>query len=145
MVTQMVLGNWGFYPTMDDQPLHISGLLAGIYQLKINDQVVGEFTADQLGDGVNLAAYRTPMLEQSYRVLHRVWQQLEWRYFTWREIQLKLSDEEDPAVRCATENLIFALRNQSDCMAEQQYTDAIPLPTHYELKLVGNKEHRTHD
>ena len=138
-VMQMVLDYCGFYSTVDNQPLHVTGLLAGLYQLKINGQVVGEFTADKLTDGVNLAAFRTPMLEQSYRVLHWVWQQVEWRYFAWREIQLKLSGEEDPEVRCATENLILALRNQSDRMAEQQYIDAIPLPTYYELKLVAKK------
>ncbi len=136
-VMQMVLGDCGFYAAADEEPLQVKGLPASNYQLKINAQVVGEFTADQLAGGINLAECHTPMLEQSYRVLDQVWQQVQWRYFTWRQIQLRLSDDHDRAVRRATENLIHALQNQKDHLAEEQYAAAAPQPMHYELTPVG--------
>lgn len=143
-VMKMVLGDCGFYAAADQQPLQVSGLTAGQYQLKINGHAVGDFTAEQLGTGINLAEYHTPMLEQSYRVLHQVWQQAQWRFYTWRNIQLKLEADHDSAVQHATENLIHALRDKKDHMAEQQYATAIPQPTHYELTPGASVEHTSH-
>ncbi len=82
---------------------------------------------------MNLAQYRTPMLEQSYHVLHLVWQQVQWRFFAWRGIQLKLAADPDPAVQQATEALLAALKKQEESLADEQYAAARPRPTHYEL------------
>ncbi|HEX5397812.1 MAG TPA: SGNH/GDSL hydrolase family protein [Verrucomicrobiae bacterium] len=127
----------GFYPALDQEPLKVSGLSAGNYQLKINGQLVGNFSDRQLDDGINLASYRTPMLEQSYQVLALVWKQVEWRYFAWRSIQLRLMDDKDPNVQKAADSLVAALQAQKDKDAEQQYVTARPQPTHYELTHLG--------
>ncbi len=130
---QMIVNDSGFYPALDQEPLQVTGLATGNYQLKINGQSVGEFSAQQLAEGVNLAQYRTPMLEQSYHVLHLVWQQVQWRFFAWRGIQLKLAADPDPAVQQATEALLAALKKQEESLADEQYAAARPRPTHYEL------------
>ncbi len=135
--TEAIVNASGFYPALDEEPLQVHGLPAGDYQLKINGQIVGTFSAATLDQGVNLAEYRTPMLEQSYHVLHLVWEQVQRRYFAWREIQLRLQDESDPQVQKATDALVAALYAQKDREAEQQYAAARPLETHYELVPVS--------
>ena len=53
---------------LNQEPLLVTGLEAGQYQLTINDKLVGAFTADELTKGINLADYDTPMRAQSQRV-----------------------------------------------------------------------------
>jgi lysophospholipase L1-like esterase len=50
---------------LNQQPLRIAGLAAGSYQLLIDDQSIGIFSANDLAKGVNLALLDTPMLMQS--------------------------------------------------------------------------------
>jgi lysophospholipase L1-like esterase len=135
---EMMVDLSGFYPALDQEVLKISGLQAGKYHLKINGQVVGQFSDRQLSDGINLARYRTPMLEQSYRVLALVWKQAEWRFFAWRDIQLRLADDHDRKVQKAADSLVAALEAQKQKDAEQQYTAARPQPTHYELTRLAD-------
>jgi lysophospholipase L1-like esterase len=136
-VTEAVVKASGFYPALDEEPLEIRGLPAGDYRLAINGQIVGSFSAANLDQGVNLAEYRTPMLEQSYHVLHLVWEQVEWRFFAWRGIQLRLRDDSDPQVQKTADALVAALYAQKNRDAEQQYAAAQPRETHYELMPVA--------
>ncbi len=66
------------------------------------------------------------MLEQSYQVLALVWKQVEWRYFAWRDIQIRLVGDHDPKVQQAADSLVAALDAQKDKDAEQQYVAARP-------------------
>ncbi len=138
--TEMIVKDCNFYQALDQEPLQVSGLPAGNYQLKINGQTIGAFNAAALGAGINLAEYRTPMLEQSYDVLHLVWKEVAWRFFAWRDIQLRLRDDKDPKVQKTAEALVAALEAQKDRDAEQQYTAAQPQVTHYELTPQPNPE-----
>ncbi|MGN6553657.1 MAG: SGNH/GDSL hydrolase family protein [Verrucomicrobiota bacterium] len=130
---QLVLSNSQFYASLNQQPLRVKGLSPGNYELRINDQPVGRFHSQTLAAGINLAALRTPMLDQSYRVLEPVWQELQWRFFAWREIQLKLSSDQDPKVRQATDALVAALEQEKQQFVAKQYQLAQPEPAHYEL------------
>jgi lysophospholipase L1-like esterase len=134
--TAMIVRASGFYQAADQEPLQVTGLASGEYQLKINGQTIGEFSADQLGAGINLAELKTPMLEQSYDVLNLVWQQTQWRFFAWRGIQNQLWFDQDPAVQNGARALIAALEAQKEGIVEQQYAAAQPHPTHYELTPV---------
>jgi lysophospholipase L1-like esterase len=129
----MIVKLSGFYDALDQEPLKVSGLPSGNYQIKINGQVVGEFSDQQLSEGINLAEYKTPMLEQSYHVLALVWKQTQWRFFAWRGIQTQLTDDHDKKVQKATKALIHALEAQKEKIVDQQYVAARPQPTHYEL------------
>ena len=133
---EMIVKLSGFYEALNQEPLQVSGLQSGNYQIKINGQTVGEFSDRQLSDGINLAALRTPMLEQSYRVLALVWKQVEWRYFAWRGIQTRLMDDHDPKVQKSANELVAALETQKEKIVEQQYAAAQPQETHYELTPV---------
>jgi lysophospholipase L1-like esterase len=50
---------------LDRQILRVDGLAPGRYELRIDGKPVAVFTRDELQRGVNLALYKTPMLEQA--------------------------------------------------------------------------------
>jgi lysophospholipase L1-like esterase len=50
---------------LDRQMLRVEGLPAGEYQLRIDGKPIAVFSRDELERGVNLALYKTPMLEQA--------------------------------------------------------------------------------
>ena len=67
--------------SLDFEPLVVTGLRHVRYELRIDDQTIGTFTAAELAAGVNLARFNTPMRWQAYQVrwsaegaheLHRV-------------------------------------------------------------------------
>ncbi len=51
---------------IDRQPLVVRGLPPGNHDLRIDDQVIGVFSADDLAEGVNLATRNTPMRRQAF-------------------------------------------------------------------------------
>jgi lysophospholipase L1-like esterase len=53
---------------LNRQTLQIAGLAAGNYSVTIDDSKIGEFTAEQLGAGIDLARMETPMLKQALLV-----------------------------------------------------------------------------
>jgi lysophospholipase L1-like esterase len=53
---------------IDSEPLEITGLDSGNYQLRIDDQDVGQYSDKTLAGGVNLALCQTPMRQQAYQV-----------------------------------------------------------------------------
>lgn len=50
---------------INQEPMRVTGLRSGRYSLTIDDQHVGDFTAEELNDGINLAEMNTPMRRQS--------------------------------------------------------------------------------
>ena len=54
--------------SLDRQPLVVTGLAAGRFELKIDGQPVGTFADTELAKGVNLARYGTPIRWQAYAV-----------------------------------------------------------------------------
>ncbi len=136
-VTETIVNDSGFYDALDQEPLQVTGLPSGRYRLDINGETVGDFSADALGAGINLAQFRTPMLQQSYQVLDLVWKQVSWRFFAWRGIQVQLSFDDDPAVQQAANALIAALEAQRESFVNEQYAAARPQPAHYTLTPVS--------
>ncbi|HUA67545.1 MAG TPA: SGNH/GDSL hydrolase family protein, partial [Candidatus Saccharimonadales bacterium] len=133
---QMIVDLSGFYDALDQEPLAVRGLQSGNYELKINGQTIGQFSAAQLEQGINLAEYRTPMLLQAYDVLDLVYKEVQWRFYAWRAIQLQLVFNHDRAVQRAANKLIDALYAQMDQIVDQQFDAAKPKPAHYELVRV---------
>ncbi len=73
------------------EPLLVTGLAAGQYQLTIDDKLVGAFSADELTRGINLADYDTPMRAQSQRVSWKISDHVEAHYIH-MQMQIKKVD-----------------------------------------------------
>ncbi len=64
------LGVMPFYSEFNREMLRVSGLSAGAYELRIDDRRIAQFTAAELGEGINLAKLtNTPEYEQAMAVL----------------------------------------------------------------------------
>ena len=135
---KMIVDLSGFYQALDQEPLTMRGLQSGNYELRINGQTVGRFSATQLEQGINLAEYRTPMLLQAYHLLELVYQEVQWRFYAWRVVQLQMSFDHDPAIQRAVRKFIAALYAGKDKVEDQQYTVGRPQPAHYELVRLAD-------
>jgi lysophospholipase L1-like esterase len=54
--------------SLDSEPLVVTGLKPGRYELRIDGNPIGTFTAEGLAAGINLARYGTPMRQQAGQV-----------------------------------------------------------------------------
>lgn len=60
------------YRQLDQELLRVTGLEPGNYELQIDNQKVGEFSSSDLGKGINLAEYGSPMQWQAFDVMMQV-------------------------------------------------------------------------
>jgi lysophospholipase L1-like esterase len=115
--------------SLDRQPLVVTGLPGGRYELKIDGQSCGTFADADLASGVNLARRWTPMRWQAYAV--------KWSVAGGHEAQrlrrdLLVAAAKDPSFQAAAETL--AARDEA--AQKQRSVDATPKPRLYELTLV---------
>jgi hypothetical protein len=114
---------------LDRQPLIVTGLPAGRFELKIDGQAVGTFADAELAKGVNLARYRTPMRWQAYAV--------KWSIGGGHEAQrvrreLLVAAAKDPSLQAAAD----ALAARDEAVQKLRSVDAAPKPRKYELVPV---------
>jgi lysophospholipase L1-like esterase len=115
--------------SLDRQPLVVTGLPAGRYELKIDGQSSGTFADADLARGVNLARLWTPMRWQARAV--------KWSVAGGHEAQRLRRDllagaAKDPSLQAAAETL--AARDEA--AQKQRSVDATPKPRRYELTMV---------
>lgn len=78
-------------PILDDlnrYELQITGLAPGNYELSIDGESVGKATAEQLGQGWNLATAAGPITKQAQELLKQVVQKNNLYFNRWRSVQL---------------------------------------------------------
>jgi lysophospholipase L1-like esterase len=85
-----------FLAALDREMLHVSGLSAGGYTLKIDGDTVGNFSADQLTEGINLAEYPTPMAQQAADVHKLTLEHNAIHFARWRAVQVPLDGQGFP-------------------------------------------------
>ncbi len=121
----LVLHSSDLIAALDQEMLKVTSLPAGTYELKIDDRLVGSFTAETMEKGINLALLETPMLEQSRRVAHDT----DLKNATdraWFEMNTKAPDEIVP-------DTLKGLADAAAKAAAQARKDAVPVPHRYEL------------
>jgi lysophospholipase L1-like esterase len=134
-VAQLVVKDTHMYQRLDAETLQVSGLSGASYNLIIDGTPIGSFTADQLSQGINLAQYQTPMMDQADKVLTAVWHEEDLRFYEWRAVQVALRQDTFPAVQLAASRLMAAILAQKAHLAAQEQTLARPIPHHYVLTL----------
>jgi lysophospholipase L1-like esterase len=80
----------GFTPLADlsRYDLTVTGLTPGSYQLSIDHEVVGTFSAQALASGVNLTSQCGPILSQMHQLFAAIVQKNNTYYERWRTVQL---------------------------------------------------------
>jgi len=82
----LVLKSSTVFEDVDQEPLKVTGLPSGNYKLTIDGQDMGQFSADQLGNGLNLAELNSPMMKQAQLVAVWTGRRQFIRQTAWRNI-----------------------------------------------------------
>ncbi|HLW79600.1 MAG TPA: GDSL family lipase, partial [Terriglobia bacterium] len=128
-VVALAVRSSNFVAALDQQPLKVTGLSAPRYKLKIDGDVVGEFTREQLEAGINLAIEPTPMLKQALAVHKLTVEHNNVHFARWRNVQVPLETDSAAHKQPAMEALD---QLESDLVREQRAA-AQPKPRGFEL------------
>jgi lysophospholipase L1-like esterase len=118
-----------FVEKFNSEILRVTRLNAPAYQLKINGNLIGVFTRENLAAGINLAELDTPMMQQAAQVHDLTLKRAEIHNIRWRQVQLPLHSML-PARAAAVEDNLDALDND---LAAIQRATAQPASCLYEL------------
>ena len=130
----LVLKSSDFTEALDQEPLQVTGLKpAARYTLKIDGQEVGDFTAEQLASGINLAPLATPMARQARKVMELTSRHNDQHNTRWRTIQVPLQGHKTAAVQDALPPLLAALDAEEAATVAERHTAAQPVAHRYEL------------
>lgn len=127
--TALVMRSSDFIQSLDQEPLKVTGLKAEHYTLKIDGELIGTFTSEQLSAGINLAEFSTPMFKQATEVETLGEKHNLVHFNRWRNVQVPLAGLSAPHLQQALDDL-DAL--DSD-LVSQQRAAAQPKPHQYEL------------
>jgi lysophospholipase L1-like esterase len=125
----LVLKSGDFDEKLNRQMLTVKNLKSGNWALTIDGQAVGAFSAEQLGSGINLAQYETPMLAQARTVWAAVTQRADLMYQGWRQIEFNLRWA-DGAKRTAA---LAAINELSEDLITRTRAAARPVARKFEL------------
>lgn len=120
---------------LDREPLRVTGLPPARYTLKIDGTEAGDFSSEQLAQGLNLATLPTPMQAQAAQVHRLTLKHNNQHSFRWREVQVPLQAHSE-AVQKSLPPLLDALDAEEAETVAQQRAAAQPQPRRYELSLA---------
>jgi lysophospholipase L1-like esterase len=127
--TQLALKSSDFVEALDRQMVKVTGLSGSNYSLKVDGQDVGDFTKDQLAQGVNIALLPTPMLKQAQQVHFLTRLHNDIHFTKWRAVHVPNQSSLTPQL---TESM-KALDRAEDDIVKQQRAAAQPKPHRFEL------------
>lgn len=121
---------------LDLEMLTIRGLTPARYALRIDGAEAGQFTAAELGSGINLAKLaNTPMMKQAMEVHALTLKRTGIHQFRWRNIQVPMASEDLPNKAAA----MAALDKLDDDLMNEQRALAQPRLRRYELAQVADR------
>jgi lysophospholipase L1-like esterase len=112
---------------MDQTMLRVESLAAGRYDLAIDGKVVASFSREELQQGVNLALYKTPMLDQARGI---DWNEERRSYLDQARFILSAEVKQSSTSAVAQDEL----RQAQDELATGLRKDLDPKPHHFELR-----------
>jgi len=122
-----------FVDALNQQTLKVSGLSAGTYNLKIDEDEIGSFTSEQLGQGINLAILPTPMAKQAAQVHNLTLKHNNIHFQRWRQVQVPLEKNDSPRVQKAVKDLMTAIDDEEAEIVKQQRAAAQPKRHQFQL------------
>jgi lysophospholipase L1-like esterase len=128
-VVALCIHSSDFLAALDQEPLKVTGLTSAHYALKIDGEKVGDFTQEQLQEGINLTTLPTPMAKQAAKVHDLTRKHNDIHFARWRDVQIALQD-----YRLAREKgAVVALDKLEEQLVQQQRATAQPKLRHFEL------------
>lgn len=118
-----------FQDALNRQVLAVDGLVSGKYTLRIDGSEAGQFDYDDLADGVNISALRTPMWEQAARVHALTLKHNNVHFARWRSLQVPLAPD-NPETMAAALNAMDTLEQE---LVTRQRQLAQPVAHKFEL------------
>ena len=118
---------------LNQELLRVTGLNPGIFTLLIDDKAVGEFSADDLANGINLADYHTPMRDQAQRVSWSISDRIKAN-----EVHMIMAIQKSQAGLAAEKG--DAIEAYEDFLEDKIYSDAAPKPHSFTLSPVVDSE-----
>ncbi len=116
-----------FMEAINSQPLKVTGLKAARYALRIDGEIAGTFTRQELAEGVNLASLATPMAAQAAAVHALTLKHNSIHFARWRQVQVPLEGLTLKTVEPAMD----ALDRLDAELVVQQRAQAQPKPRAY--------------
>jgi lysophospholipase L1-like esterase len=132
-VVALAMKSSDFMQALDQQLLKVTGLTSAGYKLAIDGSPVGDFTKEQLAEGVNLAAFSTPMLKQALDVHKLTLEHNNIHFARWRQVQVPLARYKSDRTQNATKELLAALDEEEAGVVQKQRAAAQPVEHRYEL------------
>ncbi|MCU1292726.1 MAG: lipolytic enzyme family [Bryobacterales bacterium] len=117
---------------LNEQPLQITGLKPGKYNLSIDGETVGTWPDSDFAKGVNLAVLSTPMSIQAMEVRDWTVRHIDIHQFRWRTLQVPLQDS---GIDNAGESMKNLDATEAGVVARQRAA-AQPKPHVYKLTSV---------
>lgn len=115
--------------SIDSEPLAVRGLPKGLYEVHIDDRIIGPFSDFELAHGVNLALFDTPMRWKAYQVL---WGSEAGRNVQLLERSLRYGAEGNQVALAAADYLLA--KDESDQASRSK--GAIPVERHFSVQLI---------
>jgi lysophospholipase L1-like esterase len=128
-VVALAVHSSDFVDALDQEPLKVTGLTASRYTLKIDGETVGDFTRDELSQGINLAVLATPMAKQAAKVHDLTLKHNDIHFARWREVQVALQDYTLSRKQAAVD----VLDRLEEQVVQEQRAAAQPKPRRYVL------------
>ena len=132
-VMALAINSSDFVRALNQQPLKVTGLTAAKYGLNIDGLRMGEFTKEQLAEGLNLALLATPMVKQASEVHKLTLEHNNLHFARWRQVQVPMASYKSPKVAGATAGLMAALDEEEADVVRRQRAAAQPVDHTYEL------------
>jgi lysophospholipase L1-like esterase len=132
-VVALAVRSSDFEAALNQQPVKVTGLKGAKYALKIDGESVGDFTRDELANGINLAMLATPMTKQAAAVHKLTLQHNDMHFARWRQLQVPMSKYKSAKIEHATKELMLALDEEENQVVGQQRAAARPVAHTFEL------------
>lgn len=114
---------------LNRETLRMTYLTESSYILKIDGEIIGKFSKEQLSNGINLATMMTPMMRQSYQVHELTNKHIELQFTRWRQIQMPF--EKSLTLRAL--KVLTKMDKLENDVVQQQWETAQPKLRKYEL------------
>jgi lysophospholipase L1-like esterase len=127
---QMALRYSDFMDALNREMLEVAGLPGGRYGLQIDGEAVGEFDAQTLAEGINLADMKTPMSSQALTVQDLTYRRNNLRFARMMMVDNALKDFHPAKLRGA----LHALKSLEREVLAEQRAAALPKTHSYRLE-----------